>query len=69
MKLKNKLKMFEEFSSAEKNAKTTINLKGAVTPLSNQATTILDDVDGILDNLETLSKQIDEGQRLHLNQR
>lgn len=62
MKLKNKLKMFEEFSSAEKNAKTTINSKGAVTPLSNQVTTILDDVDGILDNLETLSKQIDEGQ-------
>lgn len=59
MKLKNKLKMFEEFTSAEKNTETTIDSKGAVTTPSN-TTSILDDVDNILGNLETLSKQIDE---------
>lgn len=59
MKLKNKLKMFEEFTSAEKNTETTIDSKGAVTTASN-VTSILDDVDNILGNLETLSKQIDE---------
>jgi len=62
MKLKNKLKMFEEFTSAEKNTKTTIDSKGAVKTSSNRTTAILDDVDGILNNLEALSKQIDEGQ-------
>ena len=59
MKLKNKLKMFEEFASAQKNTETTIDSKGAVTTPSN-TTSILDDVDNILGNLETLSKQIDE---------
>lgn len=59
MKLKNKLKMFEEFASTEKNTETTINSKGVV-KTSNDTTSILDDVDNILDNLETLSKQITE---------
>ena len=59
MKLKNKLKMFEEFTSAEKNVETTIDSKGSVTTPSN-VTSILGDVDNILGNLETLSKQIDE---------
>lgn len=61
MKLKNKLKMFEEFTSAAKNTEITINSKGGVTTSSN-ITSILDDVDNILGNLETLSKQINEGQ-------
>lgn len=61
MKLKNKLKMFEEFTSAEKNTETIVDSKGSVTAPSN-VTSILNDVDGILGNLETLSKQIDEGQ-------
>lgn len=61
MKLKNKLKMFEEFTSAAKNTETTIDSTGSVTT-SSDVTSILDDVDNILGNLETLSKQIDEGQ-------
>ena len=60
MKLSSKIKMFEEFTSAEKDTETAINSKGAVT--TTPTTTILDDVDHILGDLETLSKQIDEGQ-------
>ena len=58
MKLSSKIKMFEEFTSAEKNTETAIDSKGAVT--TTPTTTILDDVDHILGDLETLSKQIDE---------
>lgn len=58
MKLSSKIQMFEEFNSTEKDAETAIDSKGAVT--TTPTTTILDDVDHILGDLETLSKQIDE---------
>ena len=58
MKLNSKIQMFEEFNSTEKDAETAIDSKGAVT--TTPTTTILDDVDHILGDLETLSKQIDE---------
>jgi len=59
MKLNSKIQMFEEFNSTEKDAETTIDSNGAVTTTPT-TTTILDDVDHILGDLETLSKQIDE---------
>lgn len=58
MKLSSKIQMFEEFNSTEKDTETAIDSKGAVT--TTPTTTILDDVDHILGDLETLSKQIDE---------
>jgi len=66
MKLNSKIRMFEEFTNAEKSeVKVTIDTKGQVkdavdTKVVDTKTAILDDVDHILGDLETLSKQIDE---------
>lgn len=65
MKLKNKLKMFEEFTSAEKNTETAIDSKGGVTTSSN-VTSILDDVDNILNNLIELSDRVAENNTLEI---